>query len=415
MRVCIHRGSKEIGGSCVEVESQGQRLLIDFGLPLEAKEDKSRYLPAISGLDGKDSSLLGILISHPHLDHYGLLAHVSPEIPVGMGAAARRVLAAAHPFMSCNWQIPHRGWSYQSERSFDVGPFRITPLLVDHSAYDAYAFLIESEGKKIFYSGDFRSHGRKSALFERLIAKTPKDIDALLLEGSSLGRLASDQRFQTEKEIESELARVLSSTDGLALVHTSGQNIDRIVSIYRASIKTGRKLVIDLYTAAVLEATENNNIPQSAWPDVVLFIPHAQRIMIKKNAWFSLLDRHSVNRIYIENLSDAPQKSTLLFRPLHMRDLEIGKCLAGAAYIYSQWDGYWEQGSYDRVKNWIELHSVPKMSIHTSGHASVIDLKRFAAAINPLKIIPIHSFLPNLYFEIFQNVEMHDDGEWWEV
>jgi hypothetical protein len=32
MRVCIHRGSKEIGGSCVEVISGGKRLLIDLGL-----------------------------------------------------------------------------------------------------------------------------------------------------------------------------------------------------------------------------------------------------------------------------------------------------------------------------------------------------------------------------------------------
>ena len=34
MHVCIHRGSKQIGGSCVEVESRGQRILIDLGLPL---------------------------------------------------------------------------------------------------------------------------------------------------------------------------------------------------------------------------------------------------------------------------------------------------------------------------------------------------------------------------------------------
>lgn len=35
MRVCIHRGSKQIGGSCVEVESAGQRLIVDLGLPLD--------------------------------------------------------------------------------------------------------------------------------------------------------------------------------------------------------------------------------------------------------------------------------------------------------------------------------------------------------------------------------------------
>ena len=73
MRVCIHRGSKEIGGSCVEVISGGKRLLIDLGLPLDAIDNDKKYLPDISGLDGSDDSLLAIIISHPHLDHFGLL------------------------------------------------------------------------------------------------------------------------------------------------------------------------------------------------------------------------------------------------------------------------------------------------------------------------------------------------------
>jgi mRNA degradation ribonuclease J1/J2 len=37
--VCIHRGSHEIGGSCVEVEYQSQRLVLDAGRPLDADLD----------------------------------------------------------------------------------------------------------------------------------------------------------------------------------------------------------------------------------------------------------------------------------------------------------------------------------------------------------------------------------------
>jgi len=193
MRVCIHRGSKQISGSCVEIESRGHRLLVDIGLPLDAEENSSHYLPKINGLDGRDPSLLGILISHPHLDHFGLLTHISPKIPIGMGAAARRILEAAAPFLPGNWPTPAGGWNYQSGQSFSIGPFCVTPFLVDHSAYDAYALQIESGGKSIFYSGDFRAHGRKSTLFERLTANPPQNIDMLLLEGSSLGRISYSQ------------------------------------------------------------------------------------------------------------------------------------------------------------------------------------------------------------------------------
>ena len=296
-----------------------------------------------------------------------------------------------------------------------MGPFRITPFLVDHSAYDAYALLVESDGKRLFYSGDFRAHGRKAVLFEHLIANPPTNIDALLLEGSSLGRLNDDQHFPTEADIETQLVQAFSATEGLALVHTSAQNIDRVVSILRACKRTGRKLIIDLYTAAILEATGNLHIPQSNWPEVSLFIPQAQRIQIKENAWFDLLKHHAANRIFIENLFEAQSKSTLLFRPLHCSDLERGNCLKGATYIYSQWEGYWERDSYNKLKEWLERNSIPKISIHTSGHASPGDLKKIVAAINHRKVVPIHTFFHERYGELFQNVEVYNDGEWWEV
>lgn len=290
MRVCIHRGSHQIGGSCVEVEQNGQRLLLDLGLPLDAEHNDNSHIPAgIAGLDGNDPNLLGILISHPHLDHFGLLAHISPNLPVGMGSAARRILATAAPFLPGNWPSPSPGWEYQSGQGFDIGPFHVTPFLVDHSAYDAYALLIESGGKRLFYSGDFRAHGRKAVLFQQMLANPPKGIDTLLVEGSSLGRIGDDQHFPSESDIEAQLTNAFSATEGLALVHTSAQNIDRIVSIFRASKRTGRKLVIDLYAAAILDATGSEAIPQSDWPDVALFVPQAQRRQIKENAWFDLL------------------------------------------------------------------------------------------------------------------------------
>jgi ribonuclease J len=291
----------------------------------------------------------------------------------------------------------------------------VTPYLVDHSAYDAYALLIEAEGKRLFYSGDFRGHGRKSGLFEQITANPPHDIDALLVEGSSLSRLEADDDFPTESDIEAKMAVTFRETKGLALVHTSAQNVDRIVSIFRAARKTGRTLVIDLYAAAVLEATGNTNLPQSDWKDMALFVPEAQRLHIKKNSLFELLAGHSKNRIFMSDLKADPGKYAVLFRPLHRKDLERGDCLADACYVYSQWDGYWDLGMYDTVRTWIECRKIPRVSIHTSGHASPKDLKTFVEALAPKRVVPIHSFKPELYPQLFDNVEPHADGEWWTV
>jgi len=188
-----------------------------------------------------------------------------------------------------------------------------------------------------------------------------------------------------------------------------------VVSIMRASKKAGRKLIIDLYTAVILEATGNKNIPQSNWQDVVLMIPQSQRVKIKKNAWFDILKQHSSERIFEDHLKKSPEKYTLLFRPLFQGNLDRAGCLLGASFIYSQWSGYWDRGDYDDVKVWLDKHGIEKQQLHTSGHASPVDLKRFVKALKPAKVVPIHTFQPDRYSELYPNVEMHVDGEWWRT
>jgi ribonuclease J len=78
--VCIHRGTQQIGGTCIEMSCQGERILLDLGLPLDAGEtDPVTLLPPISGLHSPDPSLLALVLSHGHADHWGLAP--APEPP----------------------------------------------------------------------------------------------------------------------------------------------------------------------------------------------------------------------------------------------------------------------------------------------------------------------------------------------
>ena len=70
MKACIHRGTKEIGGTCVEVESQGMRIVLDVGVPLDVADPDQFDLHPVKGFEKPDPSLLGVVISHPHQDHY---------------------------------------------------------------------------------------------------------------------------------------------------------------------------------------------------------------------------------------------------------------------------------------------------------------------------------------------------------
>lgn len=407
MKICIHRGAKEIGGSCVQIEAGGESILIDAGIQLTTGSDSYVIPPTI---DFK--TLRAIVISHPHPDHYGLLPWL-PITPVLMGEAARRILCAAAPFMR---QQPANlaGPPLKDRRVLTLGPFQITPYAVDHSAYDSYALLIEADGKRLFYSGDLRRHGRKSALVERLMATPPSPVDVLLLEGTTLGR-TNMPAPQSEDAIENDLAEVFRATRGIALVHASAQNVDRLVSIFRACLKTQRTLVIDLYTAEILAATGNSNIPQSDWNRIALCIPHRQRVQIKRMDLFDALKRHSRHRIFPKTIAENPGGYALLFRPLWMDDLARANCLDGACLIHSQWNGYLKDDDYFEVDAWRQTYGIPFHQVHTSGHASPADLKRFVEAMHPKMLVPIHSDAPDRFNELYPHVFAHSDGEWWTI
>ena len=49
-RVCIHRGTQQIGGTCIELACEGGRILLDLGLPLDAGDtDPATLLPDVPG------------------------------------------------------------------------------------------------------------------------------------------------------------------------------------------------------------------------------------------------------------------------------------------------------------------------------------------------------------------------------
>lgn len=409
----VHRGTQQIGGTSIELEADGARLLLDLGLPLDADELSDDLLPEVSGIRTDDSTLCAIIISHGHGDHWGLLPLCKPKVSLAMGAATARIMSAAAPFVP-NSFVPEVTFELTDRKALQIGPFTITPYLVDHSAYDAYALLIEAGGKRLFYSGDIRSHGRKGALFERLINSPPRDVDTMLMEGSSLGRLDEQAQFPTEAEIEARLVENFKAP-GFVMISASAQNIDRMVSIYRACKRTGRTLLLDLYAMEILRATGNSNLPNVGWPNLSVYVPEYQRRQIAKNKRFDLLEPYKSARIYREHMTDTADKTVMLFRPAMTRDVEAANLWGGARAIWSQWDGYLKEGPGEKLKSDLSARGISLDVIHTSGHASIADLKRFSSALNPSRLIPIHTFEGDRFARYFNNVTRRSDGEWWNV
>jgi len=413
MHVCIHRGTHEIGGTCVEIESQGRRIVLDVGLPLEA-DPADVPLPLVAGFAESDASLLGVVISHPHLDHYGLAHKLPHGTPILIGSAAEKILNAASVFVPGEVHFDNVV-HLQDHMRIALGPFTITPFLVDHSAYDAYSILVEADGQRLFYSGDLRAHGRKGKLFERLVAHPPENIDVLLMEGSTIGRTGEDNEYPTEAELEKRFEQLFAEARGLLLVWCSGQNIDRIVTIYRAARHVKKQFVVDMYTASVLRAIGSPKLPQPGFAGFRVFLPWTQKQTIRRKKLFDLAASFKTVRIYPKILASEAAESVMLFRPSMRKDLEKAECLAGARMVYSLWSGYLKEDRQQRFLVWLKQHGIPMTHCHTSGHAPVADLQRLAKALAPRMLVPIHSFHPQEFAALFGQVHVKEDGIWWNL
>jgi ribonuclease J len=135
----------------VELEAGGSRLILDVGRPLSAGRKEAVPLPVVTGLAEGDVSVAGVVITHAHQDHWGLAGQIPASVPLYMGEATQRILAEAAFWTSGLERAPD---GYLAHRQpIQIGPFRVTPYLNDHSAFDAYSVLVEAGGSRLFYSG----------------------------------------------------------------------------------------------------------------------------------------------------------------------------------------------------------------------------------------------------------------------
>lgn len=413
MNVRIHRGAQEVGGTCIEVEADGARIVLDVGQPLDPVRGTATPLPDVLGFRSPDPSLLGLFISHGHQDHWGLIGQVPAGVPVYIGEAAHRILKEA-AFFASGVTLDPAGFLRHRE-PFVLGPFTITPFLNDHSAFDTYSLLIEAGGRRLFYSADLQAHGRKAGIFEEFVRKPPTNVDVLLMEGTNLRPEGTPKNGRTEQEIEQDLIHTFKTTPGIVLAMYSAQNIDRLVTMFRACVQSGRHLVLDLYAVSIAAATGNPNIPKADFDQLLVYVPNRQRSQVIESREFERASAIRPVRIFPEELTGRASQLVLTFRTSMIREIENAGCLDGAVAVWSMWPGYLERTGQERLLKFLDARGIPLVKHHASGHAYLPDLQRLARAVAPRRLVPIHSFAPERFSECFENVEMHQDGEWWAV
>lgn len=426
MKIIIHGGANQIGGNCVEVISENTRLIIDTGIPitnidgtpfdssmfntLSGKELLSKGLiPDIKGVYFWDKpEINGVLLSHYHRDHYGWIKYVHPEIPCYLGEVSHRLIDSIG-VMNKKWEKIIKNPCYiKSWESFSIGNITVFPFLIDHSACDSYIFVLESEGKRIVYTGDFRNHGRKGKLFGSFLEQCPLPVNLLITEGTCLSN--KKHEVFTEEKIEEEIIRVCKATKGFVLGYTSTQNIDRIVSFYKGALKSNRFMVIDPYQAYILDQVGWKVPKADGNYKIKVMYPYFISKRIAKIGNKEILYRYKKHKITKEELKENPEKYLIMVRNTMLKDLKLIGNMEQSRLIYSLWQGYKEESKLKNFLSEMKKLGTIIIDIHSSGHANFDTIKELVNKIQPEKLIPVHGEHRELFKTISDCVIKSENG-----
>ena len=376
MEINIIRGQNQIGGSIIEVSSKNTKIILDVGSNLD---DKEIVVPEIEGLFKGEAKYDGVLISHYHSDHEGLATKILPEIPIYMGEKSYEIHKVTREYIKKEYLKEPK--TFKADEEFLIGDIKITPYLCDHSAFDSHMFLLECEGKKILYTGDFRSNGRK--FFQSLLNKLPK-VDVLITEGTNLSNDKIGKINLTEKELEKKGIEILERNDRPVFVLIASTNIDRIVTFYKIANATKRLFLLDTY-AGVITDTIGGNIPNpKTFSKVKIFQTSSRK--------HEILENYSKNKIWKSEI--AKSNFLMCVRTSMKKYLESYPkefSFEGCTMFYSMWEGYKKEKNTKEFLEFMEEKGVKVISLHTSGHADEKDFDKLIKKVEPEIIIPVHT------------------------
>lgn len=427
MQVTIFRGSKEVGGSCIEVQSGATRIILDVGMPIfdenrepyhgfelarmtTAELEAKGIAPNVSGLFSGEHQPDAILLSHAHLDHVGLLKHTVATIPVYASKGTSKMMLAGEVFANQSRIPEQRFHELRSGTAVTIGDFNVSSFAVDHSIFGCLAFLVEADGKRLLYTGDLRLHGNQPQEHHTIInTLAGSQLDALIIEGTHFGW--EHQNEITETQLQNRIVSHVEESPGLVLSAFSPQHLDRLRSFIYAAKESRRTFVADVYTAFVLymasrDAKLHNPLNQNGR----VYYPQSLRKKIEREGTNKVYERFRGREISIAEIEENPEKFVMVFRPSMLGDFVNG-FPHRTTCIFSTWHGYSALPQWQQVQTALASANGCLVHAHTSGHAMSSDIVTFTGAINAKTIIPVHTFEPQKFHEHFPNVIVATDGQ----
>ena len=383
MRIRILKGTNQIGGVFTEISSKEAKIIIDFGDDL----DGVKRLENIEGLTIGEPAYDGVFITHNHQDHMGRIDDILDGVPVYMSDLSRKIFETVFCFSKNKGKIHRQTINLEEGKTVTIKDMKITPYIVDHSAYNSFMILIEAEGKRILHTGDFRNHGYKGVLLESTLKKIGK-IDLLITEGTTLSR--EQVKSKTETELVDDIVEKTKNYDQVLML-MSTTNIDRVTTMQRVANRTGKTVIHDIVLSNVLQLV-TQKIPNALnSKSVGVYLPGS--VYIKR-------DREEYKK-YIEPFQNKIEETGKLLHGKFIMNIRVSmlkdierlkdKVLDNCCVVYSMWEGYQKEEMYKKFLDRMKELNIDIYSLHISGHADYTAFNQVIEITKPNAVIPMHT------------------------
>ena len=381
MQITVHRAI-QIGGQITRISTSQASIIIDLGHNLPNRTEDVDVYDSDRAIAGIAEGCSAILYTHYHGDHIGLFHHVSDNIPQYIGEVAKQVVCRKYKQLcslrELSLQQKYRHalvvasgmHTFHENQKLRFGDILVTPYFVSHSAYDAYMFLIEAEGKRILHTGDFRGHGYLGKGLITTVQKHIGQVDVLIIEGTMLAR--KDETCLTEAALAQKAAELMKKHK-YVFVHCSSADMERLASFKNAArrIFPQRPLLADEYQKDILALFSETAGKKSACFDFGKIYTYSEKNP-KLKTWMQ-------EKGFTMFIRASDSFNNLLDLILPMLPLEEKPLL-----IYSMWEGYINRDDARNV-DYINLQNrfAEVTQLHTSGHATADTLRCVCELTNP--------------------------------
>jgi ribonuclease J len=385
LRVMALGGLEEVGRNMSLIEYNREIILIDMGLqfPEEGMHGIDYIIPNTKYLEGKESWIKGVIISHGHMDHIGAIPHLMGKIgnpPMFMGKlTAGLVRKRVAEYDKCP---PLHIQEIDDTSRLQLGAsFRVEFLRVNHSIPDSFATIIHTPIGIVIHTGDFK-------IDYSPVNDKPADLNRIALLGAKeVLLLMSDSTDSThpgyqisESAIGEDLGKLFEHSAGRMIIGTFASQLSRIQKIFDLAAKYGRRISLQ-------GRSMNDNVEVAHQIGYLKFNP---KILVDNE---KELERMPDNKILIIGTGAQGESNAFLMRVVNGEHRSIS-LRRGDTVIFSSsvipGNERTIQSLMDMiVRQGARIIHYEMMDVHAGGHAKQEDLKLMMRLIKPRYFMPI--------------------------